>query len=87
MADKQDKKNKEKDPMYVDKKNLTMEEQEAQGSLHVANPEDSRVNRLDSESYEDHQQVYGDRPVSDEQPEDARPEADEGPAENVDIQE
>lgn len=76
----------ELDPMYVDKKGLTMEEQAAEGGLHVAFAEDSRVNRPDSISFEDQEQVYGAVPVPTAKPDDIETDASE-PAENVDFEE
>lgn len=61
-----------------------MEEVENEGSLHVGNAEDSRVNALDSITYADHQQVFGQDVKTKEQPDDACKDDDSaGPAENV----
>lgn len=75
---------KEIDPLYVDKQEPSMEDVEVQGGLHVASGEDSRVNDLDSISYEDHQQVFGAPVLSGKQPEDAASGEAAGSAANVD---
>ncbi len=78
-------KKKELDPLYVDKKQPTMEEMEADGGLVVGAAEDSKINSLDSITYEDHQQVFGAKVVTDEQPADASIADDDsaGPADNL----
>lgn len=50
------------EPMYVDKNYPEMSDLDDPEDLHVAYGEDSRANRLDSLSFEDHQQEFAHQP-------------------------
>lgn len=50
------------EPMYVDKDYPEMSEMVAEEDLYVAYGEDSRANRLDAISFEDHQQEFAHQP-------------------------